>query len=717
MPVHIEQSKHDIDSTTYHTGVSGATEDNLVSFDSNGLPKDALVASNNVKKHNFTATSDPLPENDNTEGYSVGSIWWYPNAQKAFMCMNSETGSAVWKMVFLNGNVKNVSGDPITRGSVVYINGESSNKPTIVLAKADDHDTSQISGIILDDIADNGDGFMVVVGIVTRLNTSSFTAGTEVFLSAVTAGAITDVAPTAPDHRVCVGVVLNQHATQGIIHVAIDNGRRTIDLHDWDETPGSINGQTAMWDNDNSKWIISDAMIDSKDSGAVSWTGAGNYFDPTYPDGEFRLLRGGTGRIHGVEIPFSAPQDTGVLAANTTSFIYIDSSGNIQKTTTRTDALYEDNIVLFETLYDGTNYRTVRDDHPYKMDAATSNELHHIAGVVFDKTGGDLQRVTTGTGSVATDRQLKQVVAVDIHDHGIESVLSDSGGSGVIFNHEYTNGSGFWVQDSFSATFPMKYNNAGTPTAITTNRFGVFRLYLTKDNLNSSEAQLFSIMHTSQYTTLVQAQTAIANGDIVSISNELAALEMAQYGYIIVKNNASGGYIEEVIIEKAFLGGQTLSGGSSNQASLITSDTTNFDGNLSSSDTNVQAALETLDDIEHQFGLVIFQSDQSVTVGDGKEGIPITSKLAGKDIVDVIAVVHTKGVTGTTDIQIRRRRAGSDVDVLSTKVTIGDEWYANDGVVNTSNDDLALGDGIYIDRDAIHSGTAPLGLSVIIIAK
>ena len=34
-------STHGIDSTTYHTGVSGATENNFISFDANGLPKDS----------------------------------------------------------------------------------------------------------------------------------------------------------------------------------------------------------------------------------------------------------------------------------------------------------------------------------------------------------------------------------------------------------------------------------------------------------------------------------------------------------------------------------------------------------------------------------------------------------------------------------------------------------------------------------------------------
>ena len=88
--------------------------------------------------------------------------------------------------------------------------------------------------------------------------------------------------------------------------------------------------------------------------------------------------------------------------------------------------------------------------------------------------------------------------------------------------------------------------------------------------------------------------------------------------------------------------------------------------------------------------------------------------MNGFNLIDVVASVHTKGVTGTTDVQVRRRRAGSDVDMLTVKVTIGDEYFATDETVNTSNDDINTGDQIYVDVDAVHSGTAPKGLSVVL---
>ena len=118
-----------------------------------------------------------------------------------------------------------------------------------------------------------------------------------------------------------------------------------------------------------------------------------------------------------------------------------------------------------------------------------------------------------------------------------------------------------------------------------------------------------------------------------------------------------------------------------------------------------------------KFGWVHTASDTAVSTGDGLDGIPIPLELNGFNIVDVLCTVHDKGITNTTDVQIRRRRAGSDVDMLTNKVTIGNEFFARDATINTSNDDLATGDIIYPDVDAVHSGTPPNGLSIVVIAR
>lgn len=108
----------------------------------------------------------------------------------------------------------------------------------------------------------------------------------------------------------------------------------------------------------------------------------------------------------------------------------------------------------------------------------------------------------------------------------------------------------------------------------------------------------------------------------------------------------------------------------------------------------------------------VFDSDKAVATGDGTTAFSVPDEIDGWNLIDVLATVHDKGVTGTTDIMIHRRRTGTNADMLTTKVTIGDEYFARDEDVDESNDDVATGDRLYIDVDAVHSGTAPNGLSV-----
>ncbi len=107
----------------------------------------------------------------------------------------------------------------------------------------------------------------------------------------------------------------------------------------------------------------------------------------------------------------------------------------------------------------------------------------------------------------------------------------------------------------------------------------------------------------------------------------------------------------------------------------------------------------------------IVAKGDAVSVGDEATFAPVTSFLNGQNISNIICNVETKGVTGATSIQVIRRRDGVSATVLSTPVTIGDEWFAQDGAIDTSYDDLATGDSLDFTVTAIHSGTAPNGLN------
>lgn len=102
------------------------------------------------------------------------------------------------------------------------------------------------------------------------------------------------------------------------------------------------------------------------------------------------------------------------------------------------------------------------------------------------------------------------------------------------------------------------------------------------------------------------------------------------------------------------------------------------------------------------------------STGDGKAWFVVPANMNGMNLVSVLGVVHTAGTTGTQDVQFRRRRSGSDVDMLSTKLTwdsteASTATAATAAVINGSNDDVATGDIIYLDVDAVQTTPAQGG--------
>jgi hypothetical protein len=119
-----------------------------------------------------------------------------------------------------------------------------------------------------------------------------------------------------------------------------------------------------------------------------------------------------------------------------------------------------------------------------------------------------------------------------------------------------------------------------------------------------------------------------------------------------------------------------------------------------------------------EVSILVFDDSQNVAVADAAGDVfwRVPSTCNGMNLVAVAAHVQTAGTTGTTDIQIARTRAGSSVDMLTTKLTIDSTEVdtvtaAAAAVINATNDDVATGDRIRIDVDAV-STTPPKGLLV-----
>ena len=129
--------------------------------------------------------------------------------------------------------VRNETGATLAKGTVVYISGASGNKALVSKGLATSDATSaQTFGVAQADIPTNQNGYVVIRGDLVGIDTSAYVDGTQLYLSGSVAGAYTSTKPVAPIHMVYVGVVTRQHATQGQIEVAIQNGYEMDELHD-----------------------------------------------------------------------------------------------------------------------------------------------------------------------------------------------------------------------------------------------------------------------------------------------------------------------------------------------------------------------------------------------------------------------------------------------------------------------------------------------------
>lgn len=96
--------------------------------------------------------------------------------------------------------------------------------PTVILAKADTFETCEGTLFMAtQDIANGSVGLGTLIGRVGGLNTSPFSQGDDLFLSATTAGDITNVKPEFPFFELSIGGVIKDHATEGVIGVNFTN--------------------------------------------------------------------------------------------------------------------------------------------------------------------------------------------------------------------------------------------------------------------------------------------------------------------------------------------------------------------------------------------------------------------------------------------------------------------------------------------------------------
>ena len=251
------------------------------------------------------------------------------------------TITATWVNGTLIREIRNNTGATLTKGTIVYISGATGNKPTVTKAIATgDTSSAQTFGFVQESIANNANGYVVVVGDLTGVDTSAFAEGAQLYLSATTAGTFTDVKQYAPNHLVYVGIVTRAHPTLGQIEVNIQNGYELDELHNvaaqspsngdilqyvtstglWTKVGGTTSaiseGSNLYFTNARSRSAIS--LTTSGTSGAATYNSTTGVLNvPNYADGGITSLNGLTALTQTFAVGTSGT-DFGISSATST---------------------------------------------------------------------------------------------------------------------------------------------------------------------------------------------------------------------------------------------------------------------------------------------------------------------------------------------------------------------------------------------------------------
>ncbi len=117
--------------------------------------------------------------------------------------------------------VANQTGVDIPNGTVVGFAGATANALLVAPYLANGSQPSlYILGVMTHTLPDSGErGYCTTWGFVRDVNTSAFSAGDILYASPTTAGALTNVKPTAPNNVIPLAACIISHPTAGVIFV------------------------------------------------------------------------------------------------------------------------------------------------------------------------------------------------------------------------------------------------------------------------------------------------------------------------------------------------------------------------------------------------------------------------------------------------------------------------------------------------------------------
>ena len=152
--------------------------------------------------------------------YTQGLLF-YEQANDALTFIDAQSGNDLHLGREVQLLCYNNTGSTIPIGSAVYVNGQHSQFPTIALARANSASTSNVIGLTNTAVANNAFVDVVVLGKFSGVNTSSFNSGDTIYLSAATAGGVTNVAPAYPNLVTVIGYCIYSNPSNGVVEITM----------------------------------------------------------------------------------------------------------------------------------------------------------------------------------------------------------------------------------------------------------------------------------------------------------------------------------------------------------------------------------------------------------------------------------------------------------------------------------------------------------------
>ena len=154
-------------------------------------------------------------------------------------------------------NVRNVTGTLIPAGTPVYASGTigGSGRVTIAPMIADASiEPRMYIGITVEDVANGADGKVADFGKIRQINTLAYNEGDVLWISATTAGGLTNVQPEAPNLKIPTALVIRS-ANNGVLMVRVEPGTDLYNNHrvqvtnPADQEILQYNGTLSRWEN------------------------------------------------------------------------------------------------------------------------------------------------------------------------------------------------------------------------------------------------------------------------------------------------------------------------------------------------------------------------------------------------------------------------------------------------------------------------------------